>query len=112
MYLAKSLGLNVKTLKNSYRYNTNVSYHAFPTGSNSPSQTHIPVNEAGYPNLEQVYWSIMDQYTNITEPKMREDKDKMWKSSPNVERVRNQQHQISTLYHGYFRILNLKRAKE
>ena len=78
MYLAKSLGLNVKTLKNSYRYNTNVSHHSFPTGSNSPSQTHIPVNEAGYPNLEQVYWSIMDQYTNITEPKMREDKDKMW----------------------------------
>ena len=78
MYLAKSLGLNVKTIKNSYTYNTNVSHHSFPTGPNSPSPTYIPDNEPGYPNLEQVYWSIMDQYTNITEPKMREDKDKMW----------------------------------
>ena len=78
MYLAESLGLNVKTLKNSYTYNTNVSHHSFPTGSNSPSQTYIPENEAGYPNLEQVYWSIMDQYTNVTEPKMRQDKDEMW----------------------------------
>ena len=78
MYLAKSLGLNVKTLKNSYTYNTNVSLHSFPNGSNSPSQTYIPENEANYPNLEQTYWSIMDQYTNITEPTIHEDKDKMW----------------------------------
>ena len=55
MYLAKSLGLNVKTLKNSYTYNTNVSLHSFPNGSNSPSQTYLPENEANYPNLEQTY---------------------------------------------------------
>ena len=78
MYLAKSLGLNVKTLKNSYTYNTNVSHHSFPTGSNGPSQTYIPENEPNYPKLEQTYWSILDQYTNVTEPEMRQDKDNMW----------------------------------
>ena len=78
MYLAKAVGLNVKTLKNSYKYNTNVSHHSFPTGTNSPTDTYIPNNLPSFPNIEQTFWSIMDQYTNKTEPNLRKDKDKMW----------------------------------
>ena len=79
VYLARALGLNVEDLETgSYVYNTTLSSHSFPTGAESPDQTFVPENVDGFPNLEQTFWSIMDQYNSTSEPSMRADKDMMW----------------------------------
>ena len=77
VYLAKVLGLNVGNLVTNYAFN-NLTSHTFPTGSRSPNPIYVPISLVGYPNLEQTYWTILDQYTNITEPNLRKDKDESW----------------------------------
>ena len=79
VYLARTLGLNVIELEHSnYVYNTSISSHFFPSGADSPDTTYIPENVDGYPNLEQTYWTILDQYNSTSEPFMRANKDMMW----------------------------------
>ena len=76
VYLVKLMGLHMNNFITKYVFKTNLTLHSFP-GTHSP--TYIPDNVGGLPNLEQVFWSIMDQYTNITEPGIRNVwKDKMW----------------------------------
>ena len=79
VYLARTLGLNVRDLEEgNYVFNTSLSSHSFPTGAESPSSIFIPENLHGYPNLEQTFWTIMDQYNSTSEPFMRANKDMMW----------------------------------
>jgi hypothetical protein len=79
-YLAKAFGLNVANLATNYVFDTNISLHSFPVGSQSPSQTYIPTGAIlySYPGLDRMFWTIMDQYTSTTEPTMRQNKDKVW----------------------------------
>ena len=38
---------------------------------NTKFQVYIPYFEPGWEDLEQVYWTILSHYTNLTEPEMR-----------------------------------------
>ena len=82
IYLTRALGLSVAKLlmedNSSYIFNTTLASHSFPSGGDGPAQTFVPDNVDGFPNLEQVFWTIMDQYDSTSEPLMRENKDNMW----------------------------------
>ena len=70
------MGLHTHNFISKYVYKTNLTLHSFP-GTHSP--TYIPDNVGGLPNLEQVFWSIMDQYTASSEASIRTaSKDTMW----------------------------------
>ena len=76
VYLVKLMGLHMNNFITKYVYKTNLTLHSFP-GTHSP--TYVPHNVGGFPNLEQVFWSIMDQYTPMSEPSIRTaSRDRMW----------------------------------
>ena len=77
IYLARALNLNVGNIISSYTYDA-AATHVFPDGSNGPTETFIPNSLAAYPDLEQAFWTIMDQYTNSTEPGLRSGKERNW----------------------------------
>ena len=73
VYLAKALGLNVASLVDGYTYNWAV-VHSFPMNSTAgPSETFEPTGDE-----VQAYWTVLDQYTSETEPKMRAGKGRNW----------------------------------
>ena len=43
-----------------------------------PKATYIPENEPAFPNLEQAFWTILNQYTPATEINIRRDKSNLW----------------------------------
>ena len=77
LYLAKALGLSVSNLINNYEYDTNVSSHVYP---NSSIQTYPPTQSdlTDFPLLDQVYWTIILQYTPSSERNLRKDKSTHW----------------------------------
>ena len=73
VYLAKALGLDVRSLVEDYTYNWATS-HSFPMNStHGPSQTFEPTGDNA-----QAYWTVLDQYTAETEPELRDGKGQNW----------------------------------
>ena len=58
LYLASLLGLSVANIMDTFVYNPAMNY-TFPSFGDS----YPPVNEPDFPNLEQAFWTIAEQYT-------------------------------------------------
>ena len=72
LYLARALGLSVSNIITNFIFDETAVY-MFPNHSTkAPNQIFPPVELGNFPNLEQTYWTIISQYTNITEPTMRQ----------------------------------------
>ena len=70
VYLAKALGLDVRSLVEDYTYNWATS-HSFPMNStHGPSQTFEPTGDNA-----QAYWTVLDHYTTDG------TRDKSWQRS-------------------------------
>ena len=79
VYLAKvTAKIHMSNLINKYVHNTNLSHHSFPTGDSTPATTYIPNNVGGYSNLEQTFWTIMNQFNGTTEPTLRAGREQNW----------------------------------
>ena len=73
VYMAKALGLDVRSLVDSYTYNWAAS-HTFPLNTTAgPSETFEPTGDE-----VQAYWTLVDQYTAETEPGLRAGKGRNW----------------------------------
>ena len=80
VYLAKALGLNVGILVDSYTYDWAAS-HSFPmNGTSGPSETFEPTGDEA-----QAYWTLLDQYTTETEPRLRAGKGRNWCRTLNLK---------------------------
>ena len=78
LYLAQSLGLSTLTLVETYTYVTSAT-HVFPMPKKGgPKNTYIPDNLPDFPDLEQAFWTILNQYTPATEINIRRDKSNLW----------------------------------
>ena len=78
LYLAQSLGLSTQTLIETYTYITSAT-HVFPLAEKGgPTATYIPDNLPDFPDLEQAFWTILNQYTPSTEINIRKDKSNLW----------------------------------
>ena len=78
LYMASALQLNVGNLMTDYDYDP-AATNVFPNNSASgPSVIYPPDSLAEYPNLEQVYWTILAQYDVNTEPSLRHGKNNVW----------------------------------
>lgn len=67
LYMIHFLGLNTTAFINGYVYNTREPF-IYPA---KYKNTQAPVNLTNYPNLEQAFWSVVQQYTLATETKLR-----------------------------------------
>ena len=74
MYLAKLLSVDLNNIK-SFIFEFNTEYE-FPNGSNFA--TYPPDSLTEFPNLEQLFWTIMNQFTPETEPSIRNNKSPLW----------------------------------
>ena len=73
VYMAKALGLDVRSLVDSYTYNWAAS-HSFPMNAAAgPSATFEPTGDK-----VQAYWTLLDQFTAETEPNLRAEKGQNW----------------------------------
>ena len=71
LYLSICLGLDLSSWVTSFSYDPSKSY-VFPNNSQTgPSVTFPPEDVAGLPQLEQVYWTLLSQYTGQREPSLR-----------------------------------------
>ena len=77
VYLAQALGVSLSTIIESYTFVATAS-HVFPNSLTNPIPVYIPDSEPDFPDLEQIYWSILDQFTSASEPGIREDKSPLW----------------------------------
>ena len=77
LYLAQVLGISLTTIIEDYTY-VAAAIHVFPNDLKKPIPVYIPDNEPGFPDLEQIYWTIMDQFTRASEPSIRKDKSPLW----------------------------------
>ena len=77
IYLGQALGVSLSTIIESYTYVSSAA-HVFPNSSRGPWKVFIPDNEPNFPDLEQIYWTILDQFTPTSEPTIREDKSPLW----------------------------------
>jgi len=72
LYMAAFLNLNIGTIVNSFVYDPTYQYSYPYRYPNNPGFTaNIPKNVAGYPGTEQAYWTIVMQYTALTETNLR-----------------------------------------
>ena len=77
LYLAQVLGLGIQTLVD-YTFVVSAS-HVFPMPEKGgPRATYIPENEPAFPDLEQAFWTIMNQFTPDTEKLIRQHKSNLW----------------------------------
>ena len=73
VYMAKALGLDVRSLVEGYTYNWAAS-HSFPMNAAAgPSTTFEPTGDK-----VQAYWTLLDQFTAETEPNLRAEKGQNW----------------------------------
>ena len=71
LYLARALSLSVSNIITNFVFDEGKSY-VFPNHTTiGPSQIFPPLALTNFPNLEQTYWTIISQYTQNTEPVMR-----------------------------------------
>ena len=77
LYLAQVLGISLTTIIEDYTYVATAT-HVFPNSLTEPITVYIPDNEPEFPDLEQIYWSILDQFTMASEPSIRKDKSPLW----------------------------------
>ena len=77
LYLAQVLGVSLTDIIEDYTYVATAT-HVFPNDLLNPITVYIPDNEPGFPDLEQIYWSIIDQFTRASEPNIRKDKSPLW----------------------------------
>ena len=73
LYLARSLGLNTADIKENFVFEKTKTYE-FPDSLASGPYEIFPPNSSltDFPDLEQTYWSILSQYSPITEPSIRQ----------------------------------------
>ena len=71
--LAKSVGLKVDDIVSNFVYDEAEDFEFPEHKTKKPSQTYEP-SEAG---MKQIFWSIISQYTNTTEPALR-SKETKW----------------------------------
>ena len=76
LYMAAFLNLNIGTIVSSFVYDPTVPL-TYPYPRNPSFTANIPKNVAGYPGIEQAYWTIVKQYTASTESNLR-NKDPYW----------------------------------
>ena len=78
LYIASALQLDVGKLMTSFDYNPSAKF-VFPNHTtDGPKEIYPPDNLADYPNLEQVYWTIISQYNTNSEPGLRQGKNNVW----------------------------------
>ena len=79
IYLASALGLDVGKLVNNFVFDTNVSNYKFPFNS-SVQQSYPPEGSvlSSFPSLDQVYWTIISQYTRLTVHTTNYGKSSRW----------------------------------
>ena len=78
LYLSVSLGLGLSSWISSFYYDPSHSY-VFPNNSEAgPSLIYPPVEVVGLPQLEQVYWTILSQYSSVSEPSLRAGRGDMF----------------------------------
>ena len=69
LYLAKFLGISISKIMDDFTYDPNQNY-VYPNSSNGQT-VYPPVDVAGMPDLPQVYWTIVSQYTSANEKSIR-----------------------------------------
>ena len=74
LYMIHFLGLDTAAFINNYVYNHNADFKYPATWKN----IWAPKNITTYPNLEQSFWSVVQQYTTVTEVQLRQGKDVTW----------------------------------
>ena len=77
LYMIHHLGLSVPTFMSVYFYNPKTD-HSYSKITNVYTNNHEPVALADYPNLEQAFWSVANQYNNKTEKNMRNGRNREW----------------------------------
>ena len=78
LYLAKLLDVDLDTIINSFTYVTSQTY-VFPNSTaNNVQNIYPPNNLPLFPNLEQLYWTILAYFTPLTEPQIRNNKSPLW----------------------------------
>ena len=73
LYLARSLGLSVENIISTFVFDETKTY-VFPNSSSKPNTIYPPLEYDllyRWPSLDETYWTIMSQYTSVTEPAMR-----------------------------------------
>ena len=78
LYLSVSLGLDLSTWISSFYYDPSRSYVFSNSTQAGPSLIFPPVEVADFPNLEQVYWTILSQYSSASEPSLRAGRGDMF----------------------------------
>ena len=77
VYLASALGLDVGKLVDDFVFDTYVGNYTFP---NSSVQSYPPEGAVltSFPSLDQVYWTIISQYTRFTVHRTNYGKSSRW----------------------------------
>jgi hypothetical protein len=79
LYMAAFLGspLDINKIVNTFVYDYTALYR-YPFYNYQPFTIYPPQNLAGFPGLEQAYWTIVMQYTTANEYYLRYYKDNYW----------------------------------
>ena len=77
VYLASALGLDVGKLVDNFVFDTNVGNYTFPNSS-VPSRPPEGSVLTSFPSLDQVYWTIISQYTGSTVHSTNSGKSSRW----------------------------------
>ena len=78
LYLAKLFDVSLDTIINTFTYVTSKTY-VFPNSTaNNVKDIYPPRNLPQFPNLEQLYWTILVYFTPLTEPTIRANKSPLW----------------------------------
>ena len=80
VYLASALGLDVGKLVDNFVFDTNVGNYTFPNSNSSVVQGRPPEGSVltSFPSLDQVYWTIISQYTRYTVHTTNYGKSNRW----------------------------------
>ena len=79
VYLASALGLDVSKIVDNFVFDTNVTNYIFPNSS-VVQQSYPPEGSVlnTFPSLDQVYWTIISQYTRFTVNTTNSGKSSLW----------------------------------
>ena len=78
LYLGKLFEVSLDAIINTFTYVTSKAY-VFPNSTvNNVKNIYPPNNLPLFPNLEQLYWTILAYFTPLTEPQIRANKSPLW----------------------------------
>jgi hypothetical protein len=85
IYMAAILGspVSISNIISNFIYDYTTTYK-YPFYNYVPFTIYPPQNLAGFPGLEQAYWTIVRQYTSSNENNLRNNKDNYWCSDQEI----------------------------